>query len=253
VSDTLILTGSCSFDILQQIGHAPCPSCDVGRVVTATSSPNLRSEGGVSNPTKSTALIEAEHKIKHYKMLLRIAADKLEEAVRRANEAASRATSAESSATDALVKTSVAESSQHRSEGEHLQAIQELERQRRVTEETEMDLRRAQQNVRGLESENQMLRRTIERVKESKGRYAKAYRELEAQQAEEKGRQVVDMKRSFEAGRSEGRKYGYEEGRREGYRRGRREGGRIGKEEGRYEAREEALAAFDRYLDKEIL
>ena len=252
MSDSLVLTSSYSFDILQQIGHAPCPSCDAGRVLTAVSSPNLRSEGGVSNSTKSSALIEAEHKIKHYKMLLRIAADKLEEAVRRANEAASRATSAESSAADSLVKMSVAESAQYRSEGEHLQAIQELERQRRLTEETEEDLRRVQQNVRRLESENQMLRRTVEKVRESKGRYAEAYRELEAEQAGEQGRRVVEMKRSFEVGRTEGHKYGYEEGKREGYRRGRREGEKIGREEGRQEARKEALAAFDRYMDKEM-
>lgn len=252
MSGSLILTGSYSFDILQPIGHAPCASCDVGRVLTASSSPNLRSESRVSNATKSTALIEAEHKIKHYKMMLRIAADKLDEAVRRANEAASRATSAESSAADALVKLSVAESAQHRSEGEHIKAMQELERQRRATEDTEVDLRRAQQNVRRLESENQMLRRTVDKVRESKGRYAEAYRELEAQQVGEEGKRAVEMKRSFEAGRIEGRKYGYEEGKREGYRRGRREGGRIGKEEGRHEAREEALAAFDRYIDNAI-
>lgn len=235
-------------DILQQIGHTPCPSCDVGRVLTAASSPNLRSESGLSNTTKSAALIEAEHKIKHYKMLLRIAADKLEEAVRRANAAASRARSAESCAADILVKVSVAESAQYRSERE---AMQEVERQRRMTEETEAELRRVQHNMERLESENEMLRRSIEKVKETKGRYAEAYRELEAQQ----GSRVLEVKRSFAEGRLEGwnagRAHGYEEGRRDGYRRGRREGRRAGRDEGRQEAREEALAAFDRYVEDE--
>lgn len=237
-------------NILQQIGHTPCPSCDVGRVLTAASSPNLRSESGLSNTTKSAALIEAEHKIKHYKMLLRIAADKLEEAVRRTNAAASRARSAESCAADTLVKVSVAESAQYRSERE---AMQEVERQRRMTEEAEAELRRVQHKMERLESENEMLRRSIEKVKESKGRYAEAYRELEAQQAGKEGSRVLEVKRSFAEGRlegwNEGREHGYEEGRRDGYRRGWREGGRAGRDEGRQEAREEALAAFDRFVE----
>lgn len=245
-------------NIAQQIGHTPCASCDVGRVLTAASSPTLRSERGLSNrnTTKSAALIEAEHKIKHYKALLRITADKLEEAVRRANEAASRARSAESCAADALIKVSVAESAQHRSEREHLQATQEVERQRRMTDEMELELRREQRNVLRLESENEMLRRSVDKVKESKERYAEAYRELEAQRAGAEGSRVLEVKRSFEEGRqegwNEGRAQGHEEGRRDGYRRGRREGGRAGRAEGRQEAREEALDALDRYLENEM-
>ncbi|KAF8622723.1 hypothetical protein AX15_006814 [Amanita polypyramis BW_CC] len=241
--------------VFEQIGHTPCPSCEADRVMSAASSPNFRSEASL--PTKSNGLIEAERKIKHYKTLLRIATDKLEDAVRRANEAAARATSAEMSAADALIKVSTAETAQHRLEIERLQTMQELERQRGLVEDTEVELRRMQNSVSRLEAENRTLRRSMEKVKDTKEHYANAYRELQVRQD---GTRVLDIKRSFtegqEEGWNEGRWYGYEEGERDGYnegfKRGRKEGKREGRAEGKREERERALAAFDRFLAEQM-
>ena len=191
---------------------------------------------------------------------MRIATDKLEEAVRRANEAAARATSAEMSATDALIKVSTAEAAQHLSEIERLQTMQGFERQRGQMEETELELRRAQNNVNRLEAENQMLKRSIKKVKDSKEQYAHAYQELQAQQDGKEGTHILDIKRGFiegqEEGWNEGRWYGYEEGKRDGYnegfKRGRKEGIREGRAEGKREERDKALAAFDRFLAEQM-
>ncbi|KIL66293.1 hypothetical protein M378DRAFT_10273 [Amanita muscaria Koide BX008] len=241
-------------DVFDQIGHAPCSLCYSDRTTTASSSPNLRSdlqsEGGPSK--KSAALVETEYRIKHYKALLRIAADKLEEAVRSANNASARMTSSDARAADALVKVAAAEDAYQRAESQRSRTEQELERRRSMLEESESELRRTRRDVSRLEMENQTLRRLLENSKESEEYHVHTLRDLQARQEGEQESHIVDLKRNFIEGREEGWNDGYWHGFDEGFEKGRKEGYREGRKKGKREEREKAMAAFDRILDDDL-
>ncbi|KAF8633391.1 hypothetical protein AX17_004562 [Amanita inopinata Kibby_2008] len=245
----------------QQAYHTEFSSSSANNMI-ATGSPGVRhvDKQSHSDADASMKLVEAERKIRHYKILLRIAGDKLEETVRGVNEAAARATFAESCTGDALVKVARAETTHHHSEMQRLQINQELDKYRNLSEDAERKLRRIQQEVGRLEQENQELRSSVEEVKDSKRRYAQAFRDLQVQQDGKEESNFLNMERCYIEGRedgwNEGRCDGYEEGRRDGYndglKKGRKEGFSEGRERGREEEREKALEAFDRFLEEDM-
>ncbi|KAI0700872.1 hypothetical protein BC835DRAFT_1265667, partial [Cytidiella melzeri] len=229
-------------------------------------------------------LAEEERQAHHLKAMLRTTGDRLDAEIRRADQSEERARSAETRARDASSRASLAEQAKHLAELDSTRAREEITRYRMMAETAEREVRKLEAEVQRL----QRLRTEAEQTAlDAKDSARKSQQMLREWQAREDGRlegMRIEVRRRYEDGREDGfedgRAEGYEAGRAEGYEEGKAEGmhsgrteglasGRLsgfdegrqagyadgykeGYEVGHREERTNAIAAFDRFMDKEM-
>ncbi|EIN12049.1 hypothetical protein PUNSTDRAFT_63551, partial [Punctularia strigosozonata HHB-11173 SS5] len=202
--------------------------------------------------------------------VLKNALDRLELEMRRGQQAISRAELAERRAAEAEARALATETATLGDR--HLE--QELHALRMQAEGLHHELRQAQEKARVLERQKEEAQEAASRAREAARKHETALKDWQAKDdAKEEGRRIA-LQTEYENGRregwdaahaeafEEGHENGFEEGREQGFQAGRidgfedgrqvgrREGFDDGYQQGRREARDEALVAFDRYMDE---
>ncbi|KAI0790837.1 hypothetical protein C8Q75DRAFT_806216 [Abortiporus biennis] len=245
-----------------------------------------REKGKDSDTTSllTVVLAEEERQANHLKVLLRSASERLENEMRRAELAERRAFTAESHSREAATRLSNAENARHQAELDSAHSREEIARHKTLAESKDRELRKAQAEIQKLDRTKNDLEHSLSEAKESARNAKQTLREWQAREdGVEEGRRLEIIRRyndgredGYEDGRGEGyetgRNEGYEEGHSVGYEQGRNEGynaGRLagfeegknigwsegyeeGLEQGRKEEREQALRAFDKFMDSEF-
>lgn len=229
-------------------------------------------------------LAEEERQAHHLKALLRTTAERLEMEMRRGDQAERRAYQAESQARESATRATIAETSKHQAELDLAHARSEITKYKLQAETSDRDFKKADNELARMSRVREDLERSLAEAKDA---FRKAQHSLREWQAREEGRdegrrsEVVrryndGREDGYEDGKNEGYEAGhaegYDEGHTDGFTKGRQEGHNAGRfsgyeegkkvgydegyaeglERGRKEERENALRAFDKFIDREL-
>jgi hypothetical protein len=200
----------------------------------------------VSRPSSvmSAILLEQECQARHFKSVISGASDRLESEIRRADQAEMSMRFAELRAKEVEGRVTAerahAETEERRWKGE-------CETWRIRSQERERELSRVREEIKALDRRREEAEEEMGRLLTQTQKLEFMLRERQVLMEEREENQKQAKERWLEKGRNEGWQAGYEKGMVDGRDEGFEEGRRLG----RKEERQNALAAFDRFLDDE--